>query len=309
MAETLDAAIARHARAHHGAFSRATARTVGFTDEQIKHRLRTGRWVAITPEAIVIAGSPATFEQRALLATLASPGAVVSHLPAARLWRMRVPSTEQMVVTIPRGGNHRVDGVRVCESTDLRRRDIRRVEGIAVTSRERTMCDLGRALRERELRTVFNDQFHRQLVTLEGVYEVFYRYARRGRRGVTRVRAVLERHGPGFAVPESELEQRTVDLFAAHGLHQPEPQVSLAFWDALAGRVDFAYVEERIIIEVDGRLFHGPEVFESDRERDNAAGLAGWRVLRFTWHMVTMRPEYVITTVREALRQAHRAVG
>jgi very-short-patch-repair endonuclease len=75
------------------------------------------------------------------------------------------------------------------------------------------------------------------------------------------------------------------------------------------GRVDFAYGDERIVIEVDGRLFHGPEVFESDRERDNAAGLAGWRVLRFTWKMVTERPEYVVATVTEALEQAGRRVA
>jgi hypothetical protein len=218
---------------------------------------------------------------------------------------MRVPTSDEIVITIPRGGNHRVPSARVCESTDLRPRDLRRVDGIQVTSRERTLCDLGRALRVRELRTAFNDQIHREKVSLEAIYEVFYRYARRGRRGMTKVRSVLEQCGPGFVAPESELEQRTIDLFDAHGLPQPDRQVELTFWDALAGRVDFVYADERIIIEVDGRLFHGPDVFESDRERDNAAGLAGWRVLRFTWRMVTERPEYVVATVREALQQAN----
>jgi very-short-patch-repair endonuclease len=89
----------------------------------------------------------------------------------------------------------------------------------------------------------------------------------------------------------------------------PDGQVELEFWESLIGRVDFAYVAERVIIEVDGRLFHGPDVHESDRERDNAAGLAGWRVLRFTWHMVTKRPDYVLATIAEALRQAHDRVA
>jgi very-short-patch-repair endonuclease len=294
---------------HHGVVARSEARALGFTDHEIERRLRTGRWTALTQEALIVAGSPPTFEQRALAATLASPGAVVSHLAAARLWRMQVPSSDEVVITIPRGGNHRVAIARVCESTDLRRRDIRRIGGIRVTSRERTMCDLGRVLREKTLRTAFNDQFHQRLVTLDGVYGVFYRYARPGRRGISRVREVLEQHGPGFVVPESELEQRMIDLLDAHGLRQPERQVTLAFWDALVGRVDFVYPEERVVIEVDGRRFHGPEVFESDRERDNAASLAGWRVLRFTWQMVTERPEYVVATIREALRQAARAAA
>lgn len=304
MTETLDAIIARFAQPRYGVFTRAMARRVGFTDKQIDHRLATGRWIALTTEAVVIAGAPVTFEPRLLAATLSSPGAVASHEAAAQLWGMPDVPRGRVVVTIPRGGNHRIPIAQVCESTDLRPRDVRRLAGIDVTSRERTMCDLGRVLNLGRLRQVYNDQFHRDLATVEGVYDVFYRYARRGRRGVTRVRTALEQYGPGFAVPESELEQRTLDLLRAAGFPMPERQVILAFWESLLGRVDFAYVEERVIIEVDGRLFHGPDVHESDRERDNAAGLAGWRVLRFTWKMVTQRQDYVLATIGEALRQA-----
>jgi very-short-patch-repair endonuclease len=69
------------------------------------------------------------------------------------------------------------------------------------------------------------------------------------------------------------------------------------------GRVDFVYPDARLIVEVDGRRFHGPETFESDRRRDNAAQLVGWRVLRFTWRMVTEQPEYVVSSIRRALCQ------
>ena len=70
-----------------------------------------------------------------------------------------------------------------------------------------------------DLRTVYNDQFHREPASRsKGVYGVFYRYARRGRPGVAKVRHVLEQYGPGFAVPESALEERTLDLLRAAGL-------------------------------------------------------------------------------------------
>ncbi len=309
MPETLDALLARFAQPRHGVFTRAQARRIGFSDDQIDHRLRTGRWLALTTEGLIIAGAPITFEARLLAATLSAPGAVGSHAAAAQLWGMPDIPRDHIVVTIPRGGNHRIPSARVCESTDLQPRDVRHRKGIDVTSRELTMCDLGRVLSTGRLRHVYNDQFHRGLVTLPGVYGVFYRYARRGRRGIGRVRQVLEQYGPGFAVPESELEQRTVVLLREAGFPMPEGQVILSFWESLLGRVDFAYVDERILIEVDGRLFHGPEVHESDRERDNAAGLAGWRVLRFTWKMVTRRPDYVLATIAEALRQAHQQVA
>jgi hypothetical protein len=290
-------------------FTRTVARQLGFSEKQIRHLLAIGAWSAMSGEALMIAGCPVTFEARLVGATLSVPKAVGSFEAAGRLLRMPCVETADVVITVPRGSNHRIDGVRVHEATDLPARDVCRRWGIDITTRERTMCDLGRVLGSNDLRTVYNDQFHRGLVTLPGVYGVFYRYARRGRPGIANVRDVLDRYGPGFVVPESELEQRTLDLLATAGLPAPQGQVSLTFWDQLLGRVDFAYVEERIIIEVDGRLFHGPEVFESDRERDNAAGLAGWRVLRFTWRMVTERPEYVIGTVTEALVRARVGVS
>ncbi len=56
-------------------------------------------------------------------------------------------------------------------------------------------------------------------------------------------------------------------------------------------------------IEIDGRLHHSSaSAFESDRYRQNDVVLDGWRVLRFTWHMLVNRPEYVIRCVRAILR-------
>jgi len=306
MTEGLDARLAASTRGRYGVFTRTIARRVGFTEKQIKDRLAKGVWRAMAGETLMLAGCPSTFEARLVAATLAVPGAAGSFESAGRVLRMPCCDGEMPVITVPRGSNHRLPGVRVRESSDLLARDVVRRWGIDVTSRERTMCDLGRVLSTDDLRTVYNDQFHRGFVTLEGAYGVYYRYARRGRPGVAKVRQVLEQYSPGFAVPESVLEQRTLDLLRGAGLPLPDGQVELTFWDQLIGRADFAYIDERIVIEVDGRLYHGPEVFESDRERDNAAGLAGWRVLRFTWKMVTERPDYVLATVTEALEQAHR---
>jgi very-short-patch-repair endonuclease len=65
--------------------------------------------------------------------------------------------------------------------------------------------------------------------------------------------------------------------------------------DALFHRV-------RLIIEVDGRKFHSePEVFESDRWRQNLLVLDGWCVLRFTWAMLEERPAEVLEMIRRAL--------
>ena len=47
--------------------------------------------------------------------------------------------------------------------------------------------------------------------------------------------------------------------------------------------VDVIFREIKLIIEIDGRLFHtGADVFETDRSRQNQLVLDGWCVLRFT---------------------------
>jgi very-short-patch-repair endonuclease len=69
--------------------------------------------------------------------------------------------------------------------------------------------------------------------------------------------------------------------------------------------VDIAFPAHRLAIEIDGREFHeGAEVFESDRYRQNDLINAGWRVLRFTPHMLAHRPAIVVATIRRAL-QSH----
>jgi hypothetical protein len=282
------------------------ARRVGFSDKQIRHRVATGAWRAMSEEALMVAGAPESFEARIIAGALSVPGAAAGFEAAGRLLGMPECEGGEPVIIVPRGSTHRVPGVRVRESADLGPRDVVRRWGIDVTTRERTLCDLGRVLDDGALLATFDHQLDHGHVELEATYGVFYRYAQRGRPGVARIRSVLEHYEPGFVVPESVLERRTLELLDASGLPRPDGQVPLTFWDDLLGRVDFAFLAERIIIEVDGRRFHGPEVFESDRERDNAAGLAGWKVLRFTWRMVTERPDYVIATITEALAQAHR---
>ncbi|MBA3529890.1 MAG: DUF559 domain-containing protein [Propionibacteriaceae bacterium] len=68
--------------------------------------------------------------------------------------------------------------------------------------------------------------------------------------------------------------------------------------------VDIAFERQMLAIEVDGRLHEDdPDMFESDRWRQNHLVLQGWRVLRFTWQMLKQHPELVIQTVREALKK------
>jgi very-short-patch-repair endonuclease len=59
------------------------------------------------------------------------------------------------------------------------------------------------------------------------------------------------------------------------------------------GRVDFV-IGRHLVLEVDGEAYHtDPLAFESDRRRDAALSIAGFRVLRFSYDQVRSRPDEV----------------
>lgn len=72
--------------------------------------------------------------------------------------------------------------------------------------------------------------------------------------------------------------------------------------------IDVAFSAIKLAIEVDGRAYHGAARFETDRWRQNAIALAGWRILRFTWQMIDCYPDRVVATVEEALALWGKAV-
>lgn len=67
--------------------------------------------------------------------------------------------------------------------------------------------------------------------------------------------------------------------------------------------LDVGFPDLRLVLEIDGRLHQtDPELFESDRWRQNDLVLEGWMVLRFTWRMLVDHPDVVVELVEEAIR-------
>lgn len=69
--------------------------------------------------------------------------------------------------------------------------------------------------------------------------------------------------------------------------------------------IDVAFVARRLAVEVDGWAWHSDvDRFTYDRRRQNALILAGWTVLRFTWHDLTSRPQTVIAQIKAAVQRS-----
>jgi len=71
--------------------------------------------------------------------------------------------------------------------------------------------------------------------------------------------------------------------------------------------VDIYFKEIELVVEIDGRIWHGGEdAFESDRNRDAELIASGYKPLRFTVKSLIERPDYVVTTLRQAIAELSR---
>ena len=108
-----------------------------------------------------------------------------------------------------------------------------------------------------------------------------------GGAGSTALAEILAARGEGLAATESKLERRYLEMCDATGIPRPNPQVQLWWRDRVVGRVDMAYPEQRVIVELDGRRGHQQLVDqERDRIRDQEAAAAGWLTARVTWNQL-----------------------
>ena len=87
----------------------------------------------------------------------------------------------------------------------------------------------------------------------------------------------------------------------------PFPERQFRFCPTRRWRADFAYVAERILIEVDGGAYVGGrhtrgQGFEADCEKTSTAAALGFRVIRLTGRMV--KSGLAVELIRQALEHA-----
>jgi very-short-patch-repair endonuclease len=191
-------------------------------------------------------------------------------------------------------------GITIHRSTRLEAAERLLVQGIPCTSVPRTLLDLAIVVNRQLLERACDQAEVLRLVDWAAMEELLTHA--RGRPGVRRLRAVLGAAGVGQNITRTELERRFLDLCRHAAL--PSPEVNE--WLAVAGeeiQVDFVWHGPRLVVETDGFGTHGTRrAFREDRRRDRVLGLAGWRVIRFTWDDLTCAPGHVAAVLRDLVR-------
>ena len=124
------------------------------------------------------------------------------------------------------------------------------------------------------------------------------------------IRTMLDRCGPGYVPPESNLEARLIDLIDAAGIPRPLRQKDLGDNVRWLGRVDLYWSQWLLVVEVDSDRYHGAlSDREDDAKRQRALAAAGYTVVRVTEFELWHRRDQVIDRLRSAVAAARAHVA
>jgi hypothetical protein len=234
MARALDGAIAELAPKTLGLLTATQLESLGVTRQQRRTLIAHGVLVAVAPRVLRHAAHPVTWEQQLLAAVLAAgPGAVASHMSAARLWRFDGVDQRALEVTVPRARRPRIVPATVHRTVDLAAADVDRGGPIPRTSAERTLIDIAARLGPAALEAaldgaerdgkIWRPRLRWRIGKLQGDARAGSD-ARAGRPGVGALEALLDRT-EGRPLGDSWLEQEALRVVVAAGLPVPRVQV------------------------------------------------------------------------------------
>ena len=229
------------------------------------------------------------------------PGAVLSHRSAVELWGLRKSAGRAPIdVTAPNRRGRIPKGISAHRDGSLKPEDRTEVCGIPCTTVARTLLDFAAVAPVWELRKGVSEAEVLRILDHNAVRILIKRG--RGRRGVARLRMLMDEIHPRTKWTRSEMEIAFLHMCRRHGL--PEPEVNVILYPG--GRKtmpDFLWRDAGLIVETDSRKFHDTgSAFESDREREQRLQLAGWRVSRFTWRQIECESRRVAEVLRGLLQ-------
>jgi hypothetical protein len=298
------ASVGDIAARQHGALSFADLVALGFDAHHVKHLVAEGFLQRVHVGVFRVRGAPVTYSQGLVAACLAiGPEATASHRAAATVHGMLGYREPPVEVTTNRLRSPEVNGVVVHRLADLHERWVQVVDGIRVTTPARTLVDLGAVTSLKTVEAALDRAAGRRLVTYRDVRDAMRAVARQGRRGVGTIRALLDER-IGRLLPAGVLEARMTSLLRNAGLPEPIPEHTVADdHGGFIAVVDFAYVDRKLAIEVDGYEFHStPKAVDHGNARDRLLITAGWRPLHFSWNEVERHPERVATEILGTLK-------
>jgi len=285
-------------REQRGLVTRSQCLAAGWSAKAVEWRLSSGRWLRVLPGVYQTYPGRDDWWTWAMAALLSIDDSAWSHRAAAYAWGLvrDAPPAIDLVVTDTR----RVrppDGVlthRVRAAND-------RIDPLHWpwrTTVEETVLDLAATATTDEIFAVLGRAFQKRLTDEASVLRRLDARTRHPQRQL--LTTVLAAAADGV---ESAIEGRYLQAVEhAHRLPVGERQLRRA--DGGRARHDVGYAEQRVLVELDGRLGHdGFAAQIRDGRRDRRGAGSGWLTLRAFWPDVAVTPCELATEVGAVLSE------
>ena len=268
-----------------GLVTRQQCLSAGLTDRAIQHRVATGRWVTVHPGVYLTTPGRDGWWMQATAAQLAVAGSAWSYRTAGYAYGLvtRAPAVIDLLVAAPvHAAPPRGAAVHRSRYTDNRVDDRRWPWR---TTFEETVLDLAELGTEDDVLAMLGRAFQRGTTTEGSLRRLLGGRSRHRRRAL--LGEVLEDVDAGA---HSAMEVRYVrDVERPHGL--PVGRRQRATWAQGVRLHDVGYDEQRVLVELDGRLGHESRQSRiHDGIRDRRGAGSGWLTVRAFWRDVAGHP-------------------
>lgn len=283
-------------------FLAAEGGEAGLTEDALRWGVRTGAWSRGVRGAYLVGAAAPTIVEQSVAATVLTQGAV-SGAPAGEIHRFDSVVPEHVDFTVPRGQSNQRPGAR---RRDLGPDRVTVVDGILVTSPLQTLLDLSADLDDHGFEHALESALRHQMTSIADIEAALAEMSKARIPGVRRIRRVLARRPVGAPPTESLLETLAVQMIRAAGL--PEPTRQYVVWTGdgrFVARVDLAWPDLGVFLELDGQHHAGQPVYDASRQTA-VAGVTGWLCARCTWDQVVKNPRATSRGIEAVLHQSAR---
>jgi hypothetical protein len=298
----VDEALATLVRRQAGAVSRR--QLLEHVSERTLRRWLAARVLSrVLPGVYAVATSAVSTSTRLHAALLyAGANAHLSHATAAQVHGIDADAGNSLHVCVPAGRTVQPQpGISIHRSARLFGAQVHETRSrLRVTSVARTLIDLIDTTPRPALDLAVSDALRQKKVTIDYLRKQLVLSGRR--RHGRELWVMLDELDPAL---ESALEAEFAALLASAGLPAPTPQHEI--WDGplLVARVDFAYVDRKLALEVDGYEFHSRfDTFQRDRSRRRALIQRKWGVVEFTARDIRTNAGETVQSVQRLLATA-----
>ncbi len=299
----------------HGVFSHRDAIECGYTESQIRVRLRRGTWTrlrrgyyAVTPDlgSLPPWESGLALHRLGVLATVRALDAsqvAVSHQSAVAMFGLPVwgVDLDTVHVTERRRRTGRLQNKVRHHVGVLDDGAVVTVDGIQLTHPARALCELACTTSYETAVVAMDAALRQQMVTPDALRAAVAAIERWPGSATARAAAAFA-DGRSESVGESRLRV----LMDNAGLPTPSLQSRFLRGDTVVARVDFYFPPQRVVVEFDGMLKYresAAEVVLAEKAREDALREIGLIVVRVIWDELDT-PKLVAHRIRQAFARA-----